>query len=543
MLKLYKRELSKSSYKLVSFITIISLLVALFEFVSPLLIKYFIDNFKTSHLLIPLLIIVISYLLYYIFKIILSKVTNFYSVIFKTKEHNRLFNLMFHMKYDKLNSLEPTYLVERITNSVNTLFSLYSEAIPSFVISSFSISLSILLILFVDKLLALLLIVMVPLNILSYKSLNKKLSNMCVNLQRVCANNFMKIISVTSQVDYIKQSSDTSLISNILEPFITKIHKENAKVNKFSKFVSISISDIINIIHNGVYVYAATALLLKNISLSDFIFINLIISIYFPALNKIVQSNINLRDLKGIYAFISSEIIDNMEEDGNLKLEKIMKIEYKIENLAYGNNILIKNGNFIVEPGDIVKVNGESGSGKTTLMKGLVKFMSMNISINDIPISNYTNESIRNKISFFSQNIPIISGTIKDNILMGKTMNEDILELLNDKPFLKKFFTLNKGLETEVLENGSNLSGGDKQKIALARLYIEYPEVIILDEMTNSIDEITSCNIINSIIKEYKDKIIFIISHDNNTTKFCNKILNIEEKKLQYSTKNTLNIL
>ena len=543
MLKLYKRELSKSSYKLVSFITIISLLVALFEFVSPLLIKYFIDNFKTSHLLIPLLIIVISYLLYYIFKIILSKVTNFYSVIFKTKEHNRLFNLMFHMKYDKLNSLEPTYLVERITNSVNTLFSLYSEAIPSFVISSFSISLSILLILFVDKLLALLLIVIVPLNILSYKSLNKKLSNMCVNLQRICANNFMKIISVTSQVDYIKQSSDTSLISNILEPFITKIHKENAKVNKFSKFVSISISDIINIIHNGVYVYAATALLLKNISLSDFIFINLIISIYFPALNKIVQSNINLRDLKGIYAFISSEIIDNMEEDGNLKLEKIMKIEYKIENLAYGNNILIKNGNFIVEPGDIVKVNGESGSGKTTLMKGLVKFMSMNISINDIPISNYTNESIRNKISFFSQNIPIISGTIKDNILMGKTMNEDILELLNDKPFLKKFFTLNKGLETEVLENGSNLSGGDKQKIALARLYIEYPEVIILDEMTNSIDEITSCNIINSIIKEYKDKIIFIISHDNNTTKFCNKILNIEEKKLQYSTKNTLNIL
>lgn len=162
-----------------------------------------------------------------------------------------------------------------------------------------------------------------------------------------------------------------------------------------------------------------------------------------------------------------------LRSDGNVELGIISEIEYSIENLAYEDNVLIKEGNFKVKPRDIVKISGESGSGKTTLVKGLVKFKDMNIKINGIPISSYSNESIRNKISFFSQNVPIIAGTIKDNILMGKEVDEERLELLKDKPFLNKFFTLNEGLDTKVLENGSNLSGGDKQKIALARLYLE----------------------------------------------------------------------
>jgi ABC-type bacteriocin/lantibiotic exporter with double-glycine peptidase domain len=117
---------------------------------------------------------------------------------------------------------------------------------------------------------------------------------------------------------------------------------------------------------------------------------------------------------------------------------------------------------------------------------------------------------------------------------MGKTVDEECMKALKNRPFLNKFFSMKDELDAKVLENGSNLSGGDKQKIALARLYLENPDVIILDEMTNSIDESTSYDIINSIIDEYKDRIIFIISHDSNITRFCNKILYIEDKKLRF---------
>ena len=75
---------------------------------------------------------------------------------------------------------------------------------------------------------------------------------------------------------------------------------------------------------------------------------------------------------------------------------------------------------------------------------------------------------------------------------------------------MKKFFALEKGLDTVILENGANLSGGDKQKIALARLYLEHPDVIILDESTSSLDKETAYEIMNDIIENYKDKIILI---------------------------------
>ncbi len=530
----YKKNLSVRSVKLILITTLTSLIITILEFISPLLLKNFIDNYHIKNNIIkPLLIILVIYIFSYFFKIMLNKITNIYSVKFKTREHNQLLNYMFQMKYEKLISLEPTYLVEKITNSVNTLFSLYSESISSILISTMNIILSISLIIFIDKFVALILIIIIPLNIISYKILNKKLSDMCIDLQTKCAKSFMNIISITSQIDFIKQTAETTNIIKLINPYVSDIHKENAKVSSFARNISTTINDLINILHSGIYIYAAISLLTESILLSDFIFINLIISIFFPALNNIVKSNIDLRDLKGVYNFIEKEIFYNIEESGNLEINSIDEIEFNINKLGYQNLNLIETGYFKAKPGDIIMISGESGSGKTTLMKGLVKFINMDIKINGLSINKYKNSAVRNKILFFSQTVPIIAGTIKDNILMGDKSKEDILLKLCDKPFLKKFFEFNEGFETKVLENGSNLSGGDKQKIALARLFIDDPDVIILDEMTNSIDKSNASIIINDIINEYKNKIIFFISHDDYIKEYCNKVILIQDKTLQ----------
>lgn len=535
MIKQYKKQLLKSSHKLIIFTSVTSLLITASEFICPLLVSQFTKNYNTyKSITLPLLIILCAYLFCYGFKVLLNRITNNYSIVFKTNESKKLINYMFKMKYEDLNKLEPTYLIEKITYSVNTLFSLYAETISAFIISAFTIIGCIGFMLFTEKIIALIFILVIPIQILGYKKLNKKLSDICMNLQTVCAKSFTNIISITSAVDYIKQSSDTTHINNLLGKFIKKVNKENAKVNNFAGFVSITLSDIINILNNVVYIYAAVCLLLGKIVLSDFVFITLISSLFFPALNKIVSANINLRDLKGVYTFVEKEIFDNIEVDGVREIDSINKIAYSVKHVSYGDLELITDGGFSAIPGDIVMIKGESGSGKTTLMKGLIKFVDIeNIYINDINIQDYSNQSLRSKISFFSQNVPIITGTIKDNILMGNEENSDVLEVLKTKAFMQKFFTYQEGLDTVVLENGSNLSGGDKQKIAIARIFIENPDVVILDEITSSIDEETGEMIMEDILNTYSEKIIFIISHSNNVEKYCNKIIDLKDKKLK----------
>ncbi|MBE6062581.1 MAG: ABC transporter ATP-binding protein [Clostridium butyricum] len=98
---------------------------------------------------------------------------------------------------------------------------------------------------------------------------------------------------------------------------------------------------------------------------------------------------------------------------------------------------------------------------------------------------------------------------------------------------MRKFYKFPNELDTIIQENGSNLSGGDKQKIAISRIFLEDSNVLILDEIVSSIDKDTANDIIQNILEYNKNKIIFIISHDNSMENFCNKIINIENKEIK----------
>ena len=533
MINQYKKELTKSSVYLIIFTTITSMFISATEFIGPLLIRNFVDNYNLDKFNISTLIwILVTFICCYIFKVFLNRMKNNYSVVFKTKESKKLIGLMFKMKYLELNKLEPTYLIEKITYTIDTLFSLYAETIAAFIIAIITIIGCIIFMIFVEPMVAVMFIIIIPIQIFGYKKLNKKLSDICVKLQTINAKSFTNIISIASAVDYIKQSSDPKHINDMLGKFLKTIYGENAKVNKFAGVVSITLSDIISILSNGIYIYVTILLITSKLTLSDFIFTSLINSIFFPALNRIVGANINLRDLKGVYSFVEEELLSNLEIDGTKILEKIENIDFDIKSIGYNDNELISDVDMKIFPGDVVMIKGESGCGKSTLVKGLIKFLDLeNIKINGNNIREYKNSALRNKISFFSQNVPIVTGTIKENILLGAEKDDNLLDKIKDKEFMKKFYEYPDGLETKIFENGSNLSGGDKQKIAIARIFIEDPDVVILDEITSSIDRETAEVILGDIVNSYKDKMIFIISHDANVEKYASKVYEIKDKK------------
>lgn len=126
--------------------------------------------------------------------------------------------------------------------------------------------------------------------------------------------------------------------------------------------------------------------------------------------------------------------------------------------------------------------------------------------------------------------MPIITGSLYDNLNFGrKKLSKETYERLR---FLDKFTTERDIFEPAILENGNNLSGGDKQKIALARMYTEDVEVLILDEPTSSLDETTEKTILDGILGT-NDKIVFLITHRKENLKYCNKIYQIENKTMK----------
>ena len=529
----YKKEMTRNSAKLIIITTITSLLIAVTSFIGPLLIKDFVESYpKDRQILKPLLVILLTYVVCYLFKLLLSSLKGKMSINFKTRETCQLILMMFKMRYEKLIQLEPTYLVEKINTSVNTFYQLYSDSIASYIVSIFTIIGCLCFMLCINVWIAVILIVIIPLNIAGYKLLNKRLQKMCIRLQNVCAKNFADILSITSAVDYIKQSPNYELIINFIKKKTKIIHSENANVGVYAGLISLTLGDIINMINNLLYIYVTVLMVNAKINLADYIFITMVISMFFPALNNIVGAGINLRDIKGVYEFVENELINNIEESGEERCEMIENVSFDIHDIGYNDKLLIKNGHFDVKRGDIVMIQGESGSGKTTIMKGLAKLLHIDgISLNGKELSEYDNNSVRAKIAFFSQNVPIITGTIKENILLGQNEKKLDINKLKNKLFMKKFFDEKEGLDHIILENGSNLSGGDKQKIALARLYLEQPDVIILDEITSSIDKESSDVIFEDIINSFKESIIFVIAHDDTVKKYCNRFIKILNKE------------
>ena len=139
------------------------------------------------------------------------------------------------------------------------------------------------------------------------------------------------------------------------------------------------------------------------------------------------------------------------------------------------------------------------------------------------------NHSFRKQMSFYSQNVPIITGSIYDNLNFGRRKMEP--EVYQNIRFLDKFTKERDIFTPFILENGNNLSGGDKQRIALARMYTEEAEVLILDEPTSSLDETTEKDILDGI-SHCPDKIIFLITHRKENLRYCNKIYQIRDKRM-----------
>lgn len=190
-----------------------------------------------------------------------------------------------------------------------------------------------------------------------------------------------------------------------------------------------------------------------------------------------------------------------------------------------------------VSPGSRLAIIGKSGSGKTTLLHaiaGLLPLQDGQILVNGIPRSEIAETSWFDHLSYISQNPYLFAGTIKENILIGtsrQTSEEELTEAARKAGILEMVYSLKQGFETPVGEAGRGLSGGEKQRIALARAFLKKPSLILFDEPTSGLDLYTEKVLQEAIEELGRDATIVTVAHRLHTVRNSDVILVLADGK------------
>ena len=227
---------------------------------------------------------------------------------------------------------------------------------------------------------------------------------------------------------------------------------------------------------------------------------------------------------------------DNKIFNDNLIFED--KIELSNISFEYSDKKIIDRINLLIKKNTTTAIIGSSGSGKTTLLNlitGLLKPSSGCFYVDDIE-SDLNNNQWLNKIGYVFQNTHLLDVTIKENIAFGHDAQNIDLKRVNECINLSELDvyvqSLKSGLDTVVGEKGARISGGQMQRIGLARALYNNPEILILDEATSSLDQENQTRILDTLLKLKKNITIILVSHNEHPLKIADKIYKIDDSKL-----------
>lgn len=279
------------------------------------------------------------------------------------------------------------------------------------------------------------------------------------------------------------------------------------------------------------------------LSIGQYIAFITIFTIIINALSRITQMWFMLTELSVSFDRLNDVLL---QEEVDLSLDNKQNIQAPInisfDNVSYKyrqqNEVqALKNLSFEIKHGEFVGIVGRNGSGKSSLVKLLCKLYDGydgTIKINETELHQIYTSQLVKSISMVPQDIVLFNGTIKENIKFGNAnaTDEEIIQAAMDAELHDFVASLYLGYNTMVGDSGTNLSGGEKLKIALARLFVSAPEVIILDEASSALDVETEKLIMERIRDKFKGKTIISIAHRMHTLRHADKIIVLDKGAL-----------
>ena len=271
-----------------------------------------------------------------------------------------------------------------------------------------------------------------------------------------------------------------------------------------------------------------------------------------PSVAKLISSfqilNFNKPAVKKVNEIFTEFELSSASKENNLinttfNFENFSNI--KLENLSYNypnsNKKIFDNLNLVIKKNECIGLVGKSGIGKTTLVNLITCVLEPtkgNVIVDKIDVTS-NSRSWQNIIGYVPQDIYLIDESIRDNIVFNLDNNlVDDMRLkksIKDSNLEEFVYNLPDGLDTQIGEKGLKLSGGQRQRIGIARALYKSPKLLIFDEATNSLDKNNEKEILNNIKKIKDNFTVLIISHNEETLSFCDKIISIKNNKISFN--------
>ena len=522
------------------------MLEVVFELLMPFLMSYIIDdgiNFALdtgdfSKIYIPGLIIFGFAVLGLLSTLVCQYFASVASQGYGTKLRNQLFKKITHLSLSDIEIIGKGNLNTIISNDVNRLQVSVAMMIRLVLRAPALIIGSLICAFFIDTKISLIFIVVVI--------------SISIILFLIIFNSSKKIIEVQKETDsLVMQANDSLSGMRVVKAF----NNEEKEINNFKKktnqfFIKMKSVNIINALTSPLtsliinfaiafVIYFSSSSIIDQTGITKGELSSLISYLNQILLALIVVSNLvviftrafaskkRVEEILNIPDFVHNKsVINKIDLEDNQNILDFKNVSFKYEEK---DNDVIKNINFEIKKGEKVGIIGGTGSGKTTLIKLIERFFTRTSGVilykgKDINQYNITN--LRNEISLVSQKASLFKGTIRSNLEMGKkdaTIEEmeESLKMSCAYEFVKKY---DDYLDHKVEEGGKNFSGGQKQRLSIARSLIKDSEILILDDSTSALDYLTE-KLLKENINKMEDKTVIIVAQRVSTVKNCDKII------------------
>lgn len=504
-----------------------TIITLFFTFMNLLIIKILLSHNKKNLLIFLFITIILKNIFGYIRD---KKIINFNYKINLDLTNDTFLNILL-LPYKYYRNRNTGEIVSRI-NDIENINS-FIIIVISYITDIIIILVSIILLFLINKKITVILFLISLIYLILYNFLYKKIESILniVKMKKASLNTFE-----VEHIQGFESIKGLNLEQKIYKNFLNKnkdylfnlktLDMLKTKVN-YLKTVFYDLS-ILVILMMGIYLT-----LNKTIDMTDLLLIYSIHLYFIQVLENLLDYKLVMSEIK-----ISIKRILELKNNGIKQKKKLVgNIEFRNVNYEYNDLKILNNVNLNINMKDKIMMIGKSGSGKSTILKLLNQYYKTSgIYIDENKLNNV---NLKNQISYISQNEYLFTDTIYNNISFEEKNIDKIIEICELESVINKS---ELGLNMLIEENGFNLSGGEKQRIVLARALCREFNYLFIDEGLSEVDINMERRIIKKLLKIYKDKTIIIVSHRLDNIDLFDKVIKVD-KEIEVISKNEGGIL
>ncbi|MCL2050234.1 MAG: ABC transporter ATP-binding protein/permease [Lachnospiraceae bacterium] len=431
-------------------------------------------------------------------------------------------------------------LLSKIMNDVVIVAQSAAIGPPMLMINAFRILIVVLALMYLNILITVAIIVFVPVYFLLFNLINKgirraseqereKFADIQSNVQETLSA--IETIKIYRKEDYVQKQS-----TKIMQLYLNKYKI----LNRF-RSIGYGLSGVFSLFLPIIVLFLGAMMVFQNkMSLGSLISFYAFLPFLTEPINNLSDYYLGTQTTLGMSERVMEYLRDDSVKDGNIELKTVSALSFSKVTFRYNENqnFILKEFDLELKAGDKVAIMGKSGFGKSTLLRLLIRFLAPiegNIKVEGIDLNEIKIESFYRNIALLQQDSFLFKDTLMNNITFGDEYEEEqintAIDYANLLPFLGK---MPNGLSYNIEEAGRNISGGEQQRIALARTLIRKASLLLLDEPTSALDENNERLLISNIQKylERHNPIFIVITHRKKILDICDKVIYFRNGKV-----------